>query len=321
MTVAVWDKFLLVADNQRIDPEFTAYPLRELAAAALQRAADLGAEHADFRAERIRGQQIGLSDGSLETLFDADDLGLAVRVVLDGTWGFAAAVDLTQAAAVRAAQEAVDGGQGGRRRSTPSGSSWPTSPAYGDVSWVSSYQVDPFDDQRRRQGGPAVRAGAPACSARTGSTTWTLRCYQVRECKFYSDGVTTALQQRVRLHPVVTAVAVDPGGRFETMRTLAPPAGPGLEYLTGTARVAMLGLPGRAGRRLPELLAEKLAAPSVRAGRYDLVIDPSQPVADHPRVDRARDRAGPGARLRGRLRRAPPSRPSTSSAACSTARP
>ena len=59
--------------------------------------------------------------------------------------------------------------------------------------------------------------------------------HQVRECKFYADGATTALQQRVRLHPEVTAVAVEPGGRFETMRTLAPPAGRGLEYLGGAA--------------------------------------------------------------------------------------
>jgi TldD protein len=71
------------------DPEFTSHPLRRLADAALQRATDLGAEHADFRAERIRGQRIGLSDGSLETLYDTDDLGLAVRVVVEGTWGFA----------------------------------------------------------------------------------------------------------------------------------------------------------------------------------------------------------------------------------------
>ena len=47
---------------------------------------------------------------------------------------------------------------------------------------------------------------------------------------------------------------------------------------------------------------------------------PVQPVAHHPRVDRARHRARPGARLRGRLRRARRSPPSTSSAPCSTAR-
>ena len=54
------------------------------------------------------------------------------------------------------------------------------------------------------------------------------------------------------------------------MRTLAPPAGRGWEYLTGTgwdfdAEIA----------ELPELLAEHVKAPAVEAGRYDLVIDPS----------------------------------------------
>ena len=94
---------------------------------------------------------------------------------------------------------------------------------------------------------------------------------EVKECKFYSDGLTTtATQQRVRVHPVLTAVAVEAGGRFETMRTLAPPAGRGYEYLTGTG----WDFPAELAE-MPELLAAKLAAPSVQAGRYDLVIDPS----------------------------------------------
>ncbi len=37
-----------------IDPSFLALPARELAGAALNRARDLGADHADFRLERIR---------------------------------------------------------------------------------------------------------------------------------------------------------------------------------------------------------------------------------------------------------------------------
>jgi Predicted Zn-dependent proteases and their inactivated homologs len=85
--------------NGRIDPEFTAYPLRALADNALQRATELGAQHADFRAERILAQRIVLSDGTPETLDDSDVLGLAVRVVVDGTWGFAATVDMTPDAA------------------------------------------------------------------------------------------------------------------------------------------------------------------------------------------------------------------------------
>ena len=54
---------------------------------------------------------------------------------------------------------------------------------------------------------------------------------------------------------------------------------------------------------LPELLAEKLRGPVGRGRRLRPGDRPVQPVADHPRVDRARHRAGPGAGLRGQLRR------------------
>jgi TldD protein len=54
------------------------------------------------------------------------------------------------------------------------------------------------------------------------------------------------------------------------MSTIAPPVGRGYEYLTGSHWDWQGEL-----ARLPELLAEKLAAPSVEAGEYDLVIDPS----------------------------------------------
>jgi TldD protein len=260
----------------QIDPEFTAYPLRELAAAALQRAADLGAQHTDFRAERIREQQIRLSDGKLVTLFDGDDLGLAVRVVLDGTWGFASAVDLTQAAALRAAEEAVEVARVAAAINTER-IELADEPAYGDVSWVSAYRVDPLQVSVADK--VALLAGwSSSLLAHDRIDHADTSLHQVRECKFYADGATTALQQRVRLHPVVTAIAVEPGGRFETMRTLAPPAGRGLEYLGGSPWAG----PGATAwdfpaelAQMPGLLAGKLAAPSIQAGRYDLVIDPS----------------------------------------------
>src|SRR5215469_4538474 len=252
----------------RIDPEFTAYPLRGLADAALQRAAQLGASHADFRAERIRGQQIGLSDGNLETQFDSDDLGLAVRVVVDGTWGFASAVDLTAEAAAHAAAEAVDVARVASAMNTEP-IELADEPAHGEVTWVSAYEIDPFEV------GVADKIALLANWSGTllradGVDHVDASLYQVKECKFYTDGATTALQQRVRVHPSVTAVSVGADGRFETMRTLAPPAGRGYEYLAGTGWDFAAEL-----AEIPELLAAKLAAPSVEAGRYDLVIDPS----------------------------------------------
>ena len=254
--------------RQEIDPEFTALPLRELADAAFAQAKSLGAQHADFRAERIRGQRIGLSDGSPQTASDADDTGLAVRVIVDGTWGFASAVDLTADAAAQAARQAVEVAKVSAAMNTEPIELAPE-PAYGDVTWVSAYEIDPFTvSVADKVALLAQWSNALLAHAAVSHVDASLQ--QIRECKFYSDGATTATQQRVRLQPQLTAVAIADDGRFDTMRTLAPPVGRGYEFLTGTAWDFDAEL-----AELPDLLAAKLAAPTVEPGRYDLVIDPS----------------------------------------------
>src|ERR1700691_2251033 len=269
-----WDRageigFVVVNDREpEIDPEFTALPLRELADAPLTQAKALGAQRADFRAERIRGQQIGLSDGTPQTLFDADDTGLAVRVIVDGTWGFASTVDLTADAAAHAARQAVEVARVSAAMNTEPIELAPE-PGYGEVTWVSAYDVDPFTVSVPDK--VALLAQWSATVLRHAAVSHVdAALSQVRECKFYADGTTTATQQRVRLFPSVTAVAVTDEGRFDTMRTLAPPAGRGYEYLTGAGWDF-----DRELAELPELLAAKLKAPTVQAGHYDLVIDPS----------------------------------------------
>ncbi len=94
---------------------------------------------------------------------------------------------------------------------------------------------------------------------------------QAQEGKFYADSAgTTTTQSRIRVQPRLTATRVDPGGGFETMRTLALPVGRGWEYLTGGLYDWDAEL-----EQLPSLLVEKAKARSVEPGRYDLVIDPS----------------------------------------------
>jgi len=256
----------------RIDAEFAALPLRNLADAALDTARALGADHADFRVERVRGQRLSLSDGKLESLSDADDSGLAVRVIVDGTWGFAATVDLTPEAARDAARHAVEVAKVAAAMNTERIELAPE-PAYGDVTWVSAYETDPFAVSPKEKidllaAWSAGLLAHPAVSHADASV------YQVKECKFYTDGSTTTTQQRVRLHPQLTATAVTESG-FDDMRTLAPPAGRGWEYLTGyVGNTGAWDFPAELAE-LPELLAAKLKAPSVDPGRYDLVIDPS----------------------------------------------
>ncbi|MPZ97311.1 MAG: TldD/PmbA family protein [Propionibacteriales bacterium] len=259
-----------MSSTHPIDPSFLRLPLRRLADAALQRARDFGVQHADFRLERIRTQDLTLRDGQLQGAIDGEELGFAVRVILDGTWGFASSVNLTSDAAVRAAEEAVNVAQVAKAINTETIELAPE-PVYAEATWVSAYDVDPWT--------------VPVADKIALLTEWSHRLLaadvvahasvslaQVFENKFYADlAGTTTTQQRVRLKPAIEAHGSDTeSGRFDSMGSIAPPVGRGWEFLTGTgwdwdAELA----------EMPALLAEKLVAPSIEPGPYDLVIDPS----------------------------------------------
>jgi TldD protein len=253
-----------------IDAAFTDLPLRRLADAALTRARELGAEHADIRIERIRDSRLALHDARLDGTAEGDDIGFAVRVVHDGTWGFASHVDLTPEAAERVAEQAVEVARVSRPLSTQRVELAPE-PTYGDVTYVSPYDIDPF--------------GVPDSDKVSLLADWSAgllahdivahadaSVHSVVENKFYADlAGTMTTQQRMRINCHLEAVGIDKeSGRFDTMRTLAAPAARGWEYLTGTGHDWAAELD-----ELPEHLTEKLRAPSVEGGAYDLVIDPT----------------------------------------------
>ncbi|GAA2720787.1 MULTISPECIES: TldD/PmbA family protein [Streptomyces] len=259
-----------------IDPSFLALPLRPLADAALARARALGAQHADFRLERVRSASWRLRDARPAGSSDATDLGYAVRVVHNGTWGFASGVELTMDAAARVASQAVAMAKLSAKVIAAAGSDerveLAEEPVHSERTWVSSYEIDPFEVPDGEKSGLLADWSERLLGAE-GVAHVDASLLTVHENKFYADSAgTVTTQQRVRLHPQVTAVAVDEdGGGFDSLRTLAPPAGRGWEYLTGAggwdwdAELA----------QMPSLLAEKMRAPSVEPGAYDLVIDPS----------------------------------------------
>ena len=258
------------ASTQTIDPAFTTLPYRRLAHAALARARDFHVTHADFRFERVRSQQLKVRDGHLQGAADHEDLGFAVRVILNGAWGFASSVVLTPEAAVQVTETAIRVAQVAAAM-TRQPVALADEPVYDDVTWVSSYRVDPLavplaEKVALLSGWTARLVEAPGVDHATAVLQ------QVVEQKFYTDlAGTTTTQQRVRVQPQVEVYGSDEAsGRFDSMRTIAPPVGRGWEYLHGTGWDWDSEL-----AKLPELLAEKLAAPSVQAGTYDLVVDPS----------------------------------------------
>src|SRR4051795_4150975 len=256
--------------GRTVDESFLALPLTALTDAALTRAVDLGCEHADIRVERIRTQTLSLRDARPEASIDGEDLGLAVRVIHEGTWGFAAGVVLTAAEAVRLAEEAVAVARVSAAINSDRVELVPE-PVYPDATWVSAYEIDPFGVPDSEKSALLIDLSEQLMAA-DGVEHVQSSCMHVKEQKYYADTAgTRTRQQRVRIHPEFTALTVDRAtGQFESMRTLAPPVGRGWEYL-GNGEWDWRGELAE----IPELLREKTKAPSVDAGRYDLVVDPS----------------------------------------------
>jgi TldD protein len=255
-----------------LDPTFTDLPYRALGDTALSRARELGVTHADFRFERVRYQSLRVKDGALQGASDSEDLGFAVRVIHRGSWGFASGVVLTPEEAVRVTETAVAvatvaAGMTSRPVEIAA------EPVHDDVTWVSSYDVNPLEVPTAEKVAVLVdwterlRTGAAVDHA----TAYVL---QVQENKYYADlAGTRTTQQRVRMQPGFEAMGAG-ADTFDSMASIAPPVGRGWEYVTGTAADGAWDWDAEIDE-VPELLAEKLKAPSIEAGTYDLVIHPS----------------------------------------------
>ncbi|WP_051267616.1 TldD/PmbA family protein [Nakamurella lactea] len=256
--------------DRTIDPEFLALPLRVLADAALTAATAAGASFADFRSERLRTGNLLIRDTAVQNATESTTVGYAVRVIVDGVWGFAADIAFTPDAAAATARQAVAVARA-LAGAVDERVERADEPVYADVSWVSEYQVDPFEVPMADRLALLLDR-SERLLAQDGVAHSIASLLQVKENKFYADTAgTITTQQRVRLEPGLEATAVDvASGSFESMRTLAPPVGRGYEYLTDGIWDFDGEIPVMA-----QTLAEKLKAPSVRAGSYDLVIDPS----------------------------------------------
>ncbi len=253
-----------------VDPAFTGLPLARLADAALGAATAAGAAHADFRFERLLTSSLTIRDTAVQSVTDMVTTGFAVRVIVDGVWGFAASVVPTAEEAVATARRAV------RVARALSGVvdervERADEPVWRDQEWVSAYHIDPFAVAGPDKIGLLLDRSERLLASDAVAHTQ-VGLLQVKENKFYCDTAgTSTTQQRVRMEPTLTATAVDGStGAFETMSSLTPPVGRGFEYLTdGTwdfdGEIAAMG----------EQLMEKMKAPSIEPGRYDLVIDPT----------------------------------------------
>jgi len=237
-----------------------------LADVALSLAKAQGASYADFRLCRYQTEYYEARERRLEESSIGFSAGFNVRVLLNGTWGYAgsplATDDEVSAATVRALEMAR---AAARVESRPF--VLEEIPAYRD-RWDMPMQTDPFlisadlkISKLLEINEAALKSGANYATAALGF---------VRDEKFFASSRGSAIEQtRVRVLPDMEVTVIDQAtGKFASVASLAAPRGAGYDYVQSYDFV------GEAAKNAQNA-REKLAAKPVEPGEYDLVLDPT----------------------------------------------
>ncbi len=130
----------------------------DLAAVVLNTAKLRGATYADARVMHLRQRDLTTKNGEVGTLAQSESIGIGVRVLADGAWGFASTDRLTKDGVAACAAEAVKIAKASALAKR-SDVVMPPEDAYVD-SWQSPFRKDPFEIPLETQLDLLLRADA-----------------------------------------------------------------------------------------------------------------------------------------------------------------
>ena len=250
----------------------SALPAHEkLATLALDLARAGKAVYADVRLVAVARESVQVRDRRVERVSHSDQLGISVRVLQDGAWGFAATWQLDEASVRKATARALAGAKAGadlRKRLGAPPIELVAAPAI-KGTWVTPHTIDPFSVPIADKADLLLKATAAALAVKgVGHADASITAAREDKLLFTSDG-TRVHQIALRIAPDLGATAVDRRrGRFAGREHEAPPLQIGWEYVTE------LDLAGAAPKIAAEAL-QKLHAPTVEPGLRHVVLAPS----------------------------------------------
>ncbi len=258
---------------------------KQLADAALQAARSSGASYCDVRIGRYLRQFVMTREDKVQNVVNTESTGVGVRVIADGAWGFAATNGLTSDSVAEAARRATAIAKANAKVQTAPVRLAPA-PGYGEVAWKTPIRRNAMEVPVKDKVDLLLSVNAAATNAGASFVNSTL--FLVNEQKYFASTDGSYIDQDVhRIWAPLTVTAIDKAtGKFRTREGLSAPMGMGYEYLDGDASqkfVTPNGVVnyGQSYDMLEDAVAaakqaqEKLKAPSVKPGRYDLVLDPS----------------------------------------------
>ena len=116
--------------------------MKEIGSWALDTAKLRGATHAEARIVDERKRALATRSGHIGSASDSESLGIGIRVIADGSFGFAATDDLTRKGVQNCASQAVQIARASARVKSAELFLAPEQPHIAE--WASPYRIDPF---------------------------------------------------------------------------------------------------------------------------------------------------------------------------------
>ncbi|HXU48724.1 MAG TPA: TldD/PmbA family protein [Candidatus Binatia bacterium] len=244
--------------------------MQEIAAWALETAKRRGASYADARVMDIRHRDISTKNGEVGTLSESESLGIGIRVIANGSWGFSSTDRLTREGVQACAAEAVAIAKASSLAKTEDIALAPER-AYVDI-WQNPYLKDPFripverqidlllaaDKEMRRVKGVTVAEGSMAFR---------------RIDQLFVSSIGSSIHQ-TKVQSGAGIVALSFSGN-ELQKRSYPNSFGGQHMLRGYELIEELDLVGNAQRVAEECVALHTAAQCPQ-GQSTIILDSSQ---------------------------------------------
>lgn len=278
--------FAKFVDPQHLlDPMMDAKKKKELADIALNAARAAGASYADIRIGRYLNQFIVTREDKVQNVVNTESFGTGVRVIANGTWGFASTNDVTADGIAKAARQAVAVAKANSKIQKEPVNLVPVS-GYGEQSYKTPIRKNAFEVPLQEKVDLLLNANAKAMEK--GANYINNILFLVNEQKYFASTEGSYLDQDIhRTWPFFTVTVIDPKeGTFKDRDSFSAPVGMGYEYLDGR-KEDKIEAPGgitlynnsydmvEDAAFAAEQAKQLLTAKSVEPGKYDLVLEPS----------------------------------------------
>ncbi len=268
-----------------LEPGMDVLVKKRMADVALNTAKSMGATYADARIGRYLNQYVFTREDKVQNVVNTESFGIGIRVIANGTWGFASTNSVTEDGIKKATERAVAIAKANSKIQTEPVKLAPVQ-SHGEVSWKTPIEKDFKNVPVSEKVDLLLKANAAAMD--NGANFVNSALFMVNEQKYFASTDGSYIDQDVhRIWPTFGVTAVDQSaGKFKTRQAMSAPMGMGYEYMDGLASEKLEGPSGMTLYRksydivedatlAAKQAKEMLTAKSVDPGKYDLVLEPN----------------------------------------------